>query len=179
MLISKDYRNTLIEMHKQDPNLWGARQSNWACIVTHFIRIYKIKSVLDFGCGKGMLKKEINSIIKCLYPKILNTFFWNNYDPGIEKYNKLPQQNFDMITCTDVLEHIEPEFLDETINYIYQHIKKIGFFVINFRPERMHLIVESSAWWIGKISQWNWNVHLLFNRYKDVVIWTKKNGICI
>lgn len=57
-------------------------------------------NVLDYGCGKGRLV----GFLKKHY-----SFQVDGYDPSVSGFSELPENRFDLLTCTDVLEHI-PEF---------------------------------------------------------------------
>ena len=74
--------------------------------IVQLIEKYKINSILDFGCGKGHMVLAL----KEKYPNIEVYGF----DPGIESFDSLPK-SVDMIFTLDVLEHIEPELLDQTL----------------------------------------------------------------
>ena len=64
-----------------------------------------VESVLDYGCGNQSLKPY------------LKDFEYVPYDPPIDPNDPKP---CDFVVCVDVLEHIEPEYL----NRVLTHIKK-------------------------------------------------------
>jgi hypothetical protein len=98
--------------------------------------------ILDYGCGKGTLR--IDGI--------------KQYDPGLPKFD-IPPLSADLVVCTDVLEHIEPEFLDNVLAHIESLMLKAGYFTIGILKARKnlpdgrnaHLIIEPAEWWIDKI----------------------------
>jgi hypothetical protein len=61
--------------------------------------------------------------------------------------------------CIDVLEHIEPEYLDGVLTDLKRVTKKVGFFTIATREankkledgRNTHLIVENKDWWKEKL----------------------------
>ncbi|HET9469625.1 MAG TPA: hypothetical protein VFO24_00885, partial [Usitatibacter sp.] len=61
----------------------------------------------------------------------------------------------------DVLEHIEPECLDEVLDDLQRVTRKIGFFVIATREaektlpdgRNAHLIQEPIAWWAPRLEK--------------------------
>lgn len=110
-------------------------------------------SVLDYGCGSCNLEKAINSIFK-----IADV---TNYDPFIEQYSKEPEGQFDVVTCYDVMEHVEIQCVPNTIKYIADKAKYIVLFSIccvdakKTLPDgrNAHITQKSPQWWISEISK--------------------------
>ena len=152
MTISKEYQEALKEMHGRSQK-WGVRveipeKVKWC------IEHYPIKSVLDFGCGKGAVVEEI----KRQYPH-LEVY---GYDPA---FNDVLPEKVDMIMSTDVLEHIEPHELDNTINDLRSRTNILQYHLIachlakKLLPDgrNAHLIIETPDWWQRKLGEWEWN----------------------
>ena len=84
---------------------------------------------------------------------------WGEYDPAIVGKDQEPEPA-DLVVCTDVLEHIEPDYLDEVLLHLRTKVKKRLFFAISLRPagktladgRNAHLIVESAEWWLDRLS---------------------------
>lgn len=103
------------------------------------------QDILDYGCGKSTLANNLPFKIK-------------QYDPAIPKYNKTPNPA-DLVVCTDVLEHIEPEYIDNVLDDLKRVTGKRGLFVIATRPAQKHLpdgrnahlIQENGLWWLTKL----------------------------
>ena len=63
--------------------------------------------------------------------------------------------------CGDVLEHVEPEYLQDVLADIKRCMKRAGLLVISTIPAKKtlpdgrnaHLIVESPLWWGSVLSQ--------------------------
>jgi 2-polyprenyl-3-methyl-5-hydroxy-6-metoxy-1,4-benzoquinol methylase len=144
-MISKEYCKLNKDLHESNPG-YGAGGGKWKEWVEKIIEIYQPETILDYGCGKGGLKKAIKR----------NIF---EYDPAIDGKDVAPK-NVDLIICTDVIEHIEPEHLDEVINHI-TNISKVAFIVAACRKGNKtlpdgrpaHLIIESPSWWEKKLGQ--------------------------
>lgn len=123
--------------HQYLPNIEEVVKHNWP-----------ILSCLDYGAGKGTLKK----VFEQRYPFIPT----QNYDPVTFPCDPRPA---DLVVCTDVLEHIEPECLDNVLNHLQLLMMNVGFFTIATRPAKKnlpdgrnaHLIQESPDWWLQKI----------------------------
>jgi hypothetical protein len=99
--------------------------------------------VLDYGCGKGTLD----------LPGI------RRYDPAVPEYSKLPDPAH-LVVCTDVMEHIEPEYVGNTILHIYSLTKRVAYFQIATRKDKSknlpdgtnpHKTIRKAGWWLNTI----------------------------
>lgn len=98
-------------------------------------------TVLDYGCGKGTLKE-------------FAAFEVAEYDPAIPGKDADPEPA-DVVVCTDVMEHVEPELVDKVISHVYALTRRVAYFVISLRPanktlpdgRNAHLSVHEPAWW--------------------------------
>jgi hypothetical protein len=83
------------------------------------------------------------------------------YDPAIPT-KATPPRAADLVVCTDVLEHIEPECLEAVLIDLHRVVLKIGYFIINTGPARKtyadgrntHLLQEGRAWWEKRLSKY-------------------------
>ncbi len=147
-IINPDYQKQLNRMHAKGKFINGHKAYR---IVEQFLKDYQPSSVMDFGCGKGVLIAGI----KELHPKIVS----EGYDPGNPEFATLPDRTFDAVVSTDALEHVEPAYLDQTLRMISSKMDRCGFFRIACYPAKKklpdgrnaHLIVESPEWWRTKI----------------------------
>lgn len=152
MLINDSYRKQLQQMHTNPKTFSQGRKAY--SIIADFLQKNKIESLIDFGCGKGGLIQ----CVKELNPSISNV---QGYDPGISEYEKLPKIKFDALVSTDALEHVEPEFIDQTLQIIDKLFTKSCFLRIACRPAKKilpdgrnaHLIIEQPEWWLEKINK--------------------------
>jgi uncharacterized Rossmann fold enzyme len=145
-VISKDYaeQNMLLHSQRADYGIGGGKHAK---IVKQLLETSKSKTVLDYGCGKGMLAKKLDFPI------------WE-YDPAIEGKNH-PPRPADLVVCTDVLEHIEPEYLDAVLEDIARCTLKLAYLVIHTGKSskslsdgrNAHLIQEDGEWWRQRLSQ--------------------------
>lgn len=141
-LISHEYVELQKALHAT-PRGYGGNGRKWAQWVQLFADKYDCGSVLDYGCGQGSLKAALSGQLTC-----------REYDPAIEGKD-FPPSFADMVNVTDVLEHIEPEKLDNVLEHIRSLARKAVFVVISLKPSNKvladgrnaHLIVEDQAWW--------------------------------
>lgn len=150
-LISADYRRLNQELHEK--NLaYGVGGGKHATLVKKLYKILQktteFVSVLDYGAGKGYLAKELPFPIA-------------EYDPAIPGKTESPKPA-DLVLCTDVLEHIEPERLRLVLFDLKRCIKQVGYFTIHTGPaaktlsdgRNTHLIQKDLKWWRSKLSKY-------------------------
>lgn len=146
-MISEDYQKQLVTLHKSP--VFGNKKEIPVEIIS-LIDQHNITSILDFGCGKGLLIESI----KEQYPNI--TVY--GFDPASDTNNILPE-TVDMIISFDVLEHIEPNFLNDTLRDLKNRCKVVMHHLIACHPAKRllsdgrnaHLIIEKPEWWKQKI----------------------------
>ena len=147
MLISDDYRAEQEKLH-ENPN-YGVASVHYAPIVTQYINRLGVTDLLDYGAGKCRLFESIKPDHKMTLQA---------YDPGIPRLSGAPDPA-EMVTCIDVLEHIEPELLDNVLDNIKALAKSFVFLTIHTGPavkvlsdgRNAHLIQEGAEWWLPKI----------------------------
>lgn len=159
-LINPNYQSQIQAMHNGGKFDNGAKQFR---LIEKFVQDYVPASLLDFGCGKGALIREI----KKHHP---NVECWG-YDPGNPDFALMPDRSFDAVISTDAIEHIEPEHLVDNLRLIGSRIERCGFFRIACHPAKKllpdgrncHLIVEEPAWWRAQVSQ-HMGVRIMWER---------------
>lgn len=154
-MITNEYKKILTDIHANSP--FGKR-SKLPKHLDKFIETVKPQSLLDFGCGKGRLVERL----KEEYPN--KTV--NGYDPGNPIYDQsLDNTYVDLLLSSDVLEHIEPQFIDETLKYLSTKSRYI-YHLIALSPAKLilsdgrnaHLIQESKEWWRAKFINLGYNI---------------------
>ncbi|MGB5630948.1 MAG: hypothetical protein WBM57_16390 [Woeseiaceae bacterium] len=79
------------------------------------------------------------------------------YDPGVPEYSD-PPSPAEMVVCIDVLEHIEPEMLDNVLDHLEELTEKFLFATVHTGPagkilpdgRNAHLIQKPPTWWLPK-----------------------------
>jgi Methyltransferase domain len=155
-LISDSYRDMNRQLHDLKPDYGGygghENEAQDKSIIA-LARSNKMKSILDYGCGKGRFK----DVASKLAPELMVS----EYDPAIPGKDTLPEPA-DLVICADVLEHIEPDRLDAVLQHIRSVTIKGAILLPNLLPAKKvladgrnaHLILESPAWWHGKVSKY-------------------------
>jgi 2-polyprenyl-3-methyl-5-hydroxy-6-metoxy-1,4-benzoquinol methylase len=144
-LISAEYAALNAQLHK-DNIAYGVGGGKHAPIVRKLCESLNTRSVLDYGCGKGYLAKALDFPI------------WE-YDPAVEGKDAEPRPA-ELVVCTDVLEHIEPDRLDFVLADLRRVVRKVGYFTIHTGAavkvladgRNAHLIQEDKAWWTTRLS---------------------------
>jgi hypothetical protein len=137
--ISPEYLELQRQFHESAPR-YGTNSVQYLDTIKTLIKEMNIASVLDYGCGKGELKKALGEIVQ-------------EYDPAIPGKDGEPKP-VQLVICTDVLEHIEPSKLDSVL----EHIRCLGewiFFIVSTVPatkdlpdgRNAHILLRDAEWW--------------------------------
>jgi 2-polyprenyl-3-methyl-5-hydroxy-6-metoxy-1,4-benzoquinol methylase len=145
-LISSDYARLNADLHRTNPS-YGTSSARHAGFVRSIADRFGCRTVLDYGCGKGALRQSLGFTLDV-----------REYDPAIEGKNERPDPA-DLVACTDVLEHIEPDCLDAVLDDLRRVTRKAGVFIVSTVPSKKtladgrnaHLIVEPYTWWLPKL----------------------------
>ena len=169
---SDEYEKQLRQVHegRREDKKWGTTGGrNFGDQVCKFLEHRRgyIRSVLDFGAGQGTLGKYVADNAIDVRAK------WYDYDPGIPAISKLPEGPFDAVVSSDVLEHVEPDQIDATIDQLfnlanraqYHHIACSECGLILPDGRNAHLTVEEPKWWLEKFSRPGWGVMYFAEQY--------------
>lgn len=148
MLISEDYQNQQREMHEKIPS-YGKMGMRYGEMVGQIIDNLEIDHLLDYGCGHNL------SLTQTLKPK--RKFKYQGYDPGVEEYSDQPNPA-EMVCCIDVLEHIEPDCIEDVLDHLEELTEVILFATVHTGPagkvlpdgRNAHLIQQPMEWWLPK-----------------------------
>lgn len=153
MLISEEYRQQQKALH--DEGHYGVTAGKYAPMVCKLIEQHNVETVLDYGAGsKFTLIRAINERRLCS-----KAFKYIPYEPAVPAYAEAPKPA-EMVVCIDVLEHIEPDLLDNVLDDLKRVTERIGLFTVSCVPaskvlpdgRNAHLIQEPPEWWLPKIT---------------------------
>ena len=144
MLITEEYRELNRKLHAGNKE-YGVTSKYYANDILDMCNSINDQDVLDYGCGKAELAKLI-------------PFKIQSYDPCIEKFSNRPKPA-NIVACIDVLEHIEPECLDDVLEDIQNLTKKAIFLTVATAEalkklpdgRNAHLIVQDYTKWLPKL----------------------------
>ena len=143
-MISEAYRE--LQTQKHAAGSFGTSGQMYAPMVDSIAKRLKTTDILDYGCGKRTLESALG-------------YFIRNYDPAIPELSDPPTYPADLVVCTDVLEHIEPEYLDAVLDDLQRLTRRFGLFSVATGPAQKtladgrnaHLIQEDERFWLPKI----------------------------
>jgi len=149
----------LLQKKLHETPSYGVASLTLAPIIASLIKKTGCKSVSDYGAGKRRLAEGLRQAG-------LLSFDYHPYDPAFPEYGE--PKIADLVCCVDVLEHIEPELIDEVINDLKSVTQKLGFFSIHMGPagktlsdgRNAHLIQQPSSWWLAKLVSYFEILHL-------------------
>lgn len=147
-LISEEYRKMQEELHR-NPN-YGVASVQYAPIVVQVLDQVHPTELLDYGAGKGRLGETLKTLMPNP-PQI------RHYDPARPEWAATPQPA-PFVTCIDVLEHIEPDLLDNVLDDLQRVTAGYGVFTVHTGPavkvladgRNAHLIQEPPDWWLPR-----------------------------
>jgi len=137
---------------------YGSNSARWAKGVNALIQEYGVQDVLDYGCGKARLSAALPAI----------KFY--NYDPGISYMDQSPTPA-GLVVCAHILEHIEPELLENVINDLFYNAEKLVWTTLKagesgkILPDGQdsNLNQQSIDWWVETLYEsmpdgWKMNI---------------------
>ncbi len=156
--ISDDYAKLNRDLHESNES-YGAFSWRHSEKVLALREETESVTVLDYGCGKGALRRVLG-----------NPEWMREYDPAIPGKDARPEIA-DLVVCTDVLEHIEPDLLDNVLTHIVRCTARAAFLLIATRPasktladgSNAHKIIENAAWWREKLEKHFFVLHFESN----------------
>ena len=135
------------EFQKNNKNWAGYDVVKYQKKIKHLVDRYSAKTILDYGCGKGLQYKEKLPYGQ-LPGELIPTDDWKTfdeylgvtvypYDPCVEEYNQLPDPKikFDGVICTQVLNSIPDDDMPWVRDLLQQHSAKFCFIGVNFQRE--------------------------------------------
>ena len=145
-MISEEYAEQNRRLHAQE-KYYGSFGGKWAPAVLQLCSTHETMDVLEYGCGKATLNLQL-------------PFSIHSYDPAIRKYSDSPSRA-DIVVCTDVMEHVEPEYTLDVLDALRDLTAKVLLVNIATRAaektlpdgRNAHLVVEKASWWLERLEQ--------------------------
>jgi hypothetical protein len=117
-------------------------------------------TILDFGGGKGLQYSEEFHMYRDFRIKKENISI---YDIGIPGKDIMPEEEFDGVISTDVLEHIPEKELDKALDLLFSKASKFVYIAVFCGPaktllpngENAHCTIKPPKWWKRKVESKN------------------------
>lgn len=162
-LISPSYLAQVRAMHAA--RTWGDGGHAYALDVLALLRLFGGRTILDYGCGRGTLRRALPG------------YLVQEFDPGIAGKDS-PPAPADIVVCSDVLEHVEPDRIGAVLDHLWGVTGKAALVVISTRLAKAilpdgrnaHLIVQTAKWWLTQLRNKEWTAHLLGRDEDQIVV---------
>jgi Methyltransferase domain len=147
--ISDAYRAQQQDLHANPA--YGMVSVIMAPLVAKLMKEGSFREILDYGAGKGRLGARLGELLDPA-PVV------HHYDPAIPEW-AAPPEPCEFVACIDVLEHIEPDFLDNVLDDLKILVQRTGLFTVHTEPaakflddgRNAHLIQKPYDWWLRKL----------------------------
>ena len=187
---SQDYYDLIDsykKLHEQEGKFKGISLIPLVPTLMKIVKDNDCKTLLDYGCGKAIpYDKDRCREVDLRNPiqELCDIESFDLYDPAYEKYSILPDKKYDVVVCTDVLEHIAEQDIDYVLTDVLSHSKKIVFLNIcckpalkhfkegKFKGKNLHISLFDPSWWMHKIG----NIWNNFNNLKVYTLCNTKEG---
>jgi len=150
--ISPGYQREQEQLHQS--GTYGQVSILYAPMVSQIIDRMEVDHLLDYGCGaQTNLAKNL---------KVNRKLMYQAYDPGVPRFSKTPMPA-QMVACIDVLEHIEPEFLETVLDELQRLAEAIVFLTVTTCAalktlsdgRNAHLTQQPMSWWLPRfLDRW-------------------------
>lgn len=112
-------------------------------------------TLLDYGAGNGDLGRVLR--------ETFNGLTVSDYDPFHPAHQDKPEPKaHDMLTCLDVMEHVEEACVENTLKFMANKTRYGALFIISLQEavkvlpdgRNAHVTVKNAVWWKNKLSKW-------------------------
>lgn len=146
-LISETYRAEQERLHSFGN--YGTASIAYAPLVSEIATNMQVQHLLDYGCGAN------TNLLKHL--KVPHKLAYQAYDPGVPRFSSDPVPA-ELVCCIDVLEHVEPDLLDNVLDHLQSLTEVVLFATIHTGPalktlsdgRNAHLTQQPLSWWLPK-----------------------------
>lgn len=150
-----EYKAMQLELHSRGN--YGVTGAQYVPTIFHAIaqlaKRHGSVKVLDYGSSSGATMKAVKEHL-WLPPCVED----HCYDPFVEEFAADPEPA-DLLICTDVLEHVEPECTVAVLDHIAALTRRIAFFSISLKPagkvlsdgRNAHINLPGDEFWLKQL----------------------------
>ncbi|APE27887.1 glycosyltransferase family 29 protein [Aurantiacibacter gangjinensis] len=147
--MAEENQNLYTSLHKVSDS-FGRTSARLVPFIEPIIADRTPESLLDFGCGKGMLGKALREAGHDI----------ELFDPYVPEFSNPPTRKLGLALCTDVMEHVPEEQVDDVLAQVRSYADD-ALFVISLtfadhilaNGDNAHCTVRSAEWWQAKIEK--------------------------
>jgi len=127
--------------------------------IKQLIKKFAVQRVLDYGCGRGDQYRAPHRIHRAWG---LQWWHIRLYDPAFPTHDERPHGKFDLVVCSDVLEHIPEDQVDDVIGELFMFAGKAVWASVCSRPAKknftdsdvnLHVTLHPVLWWEKKFAE--------------------------
>lgn len=130
---------------------YGVASIQFAPLVEQLLRVANCLSLSDYGAGKCNLLHALGGSASGVA--------YQPYDPVFPEYGK--PKRADLVTCIDVLEHIEPDCLDAVLDELASITGRLALLTVHTGPAKKllsdgrnaHLTQQPAEWWLEHLDR--------------------------
>ena len=123
--------------------------------IAYLAKKFNVNTILDYGCSDGTQYTAMRLHERFGYPLPYL------YEPSISFLSQFPARTFDMVVCTDVMEHVPEPLVSQVLARIIAYADLVAYFSIADNPaylilpngENAHCTLKPVQWWIEKIQE--------------------------
>lgn len=149
-LITDAYRAEQEALHARGN--YGTASIQYAPLVAQIVEKMEVRHLLDYGCGK------MTNLLRHLKLPAGYKLTYQAYDPGVANFASAPIPA-ELVTCIDVLEHIEPENLTAVLDHLKSLTEVMLFATIHTGSavktlsdgRNAHLIQAPMSFWLPEL----------------------------
>ena len=145
-------------------NWAGYGSYQYADQLRSLVREYNCKTMLDYGCGKGLQYTGKHN-----FADLINISQLALHDPAYDQYAVLPDGTWDIVICLDVLPFIPESDIDSVIELMLSRCNKICVIALqeitHTKSKKPLVCVKDHAWWQEKLS--HNKIHLIWTTSKE------------
>ena len=162
-----------IKFHAANQSNWiGEALAEYKHNIFNLIKENNIKTILDYGCGKAIFHSILFNNKKV--PGSPMGIDVTPYDPAVPEFANKPNEQYDLVLCVDVMEHVQEDKVEEVLKDIFTFSNRI-FLTITCYPatqtlvngKNAHYTIKEPDWWKEKLKPYDGNYIVIFQTKPD------------